>query len=275
MEQQDKKNICKTVFHVKEMDCPSEENLVRMKLQTFDNEISELDFDLSKRQVFITHDRNAMEQIVKSMDELDLGATVLNSETVDLINNEATTNLQQKNVLVKVLVVNALFFLFEMTVGLVSQSMGLIADSLDMLADAAVYGMSLFVVGAAVTKKKRVALFSGIIQTMLALAGMVEVVRRFFFTETVPNFSAMIWMSALALLANVYCLWLLERSKSSDAHMQASMIFSANDVIVNFGVILSGLAVWYFNNRIPDLIIGTIVFVIVMRGAIRILKLSR
>ena len=275
MEQQDKKNICKTVFHVKEMDCPSEENLVRMKLQTFDNEISELDFDLSKRQVFITHDRNAMEQIVKSMDELDLGATVLNSETVDLINNEATTNLQQKNVLVKVLVVNALFFLFEMTVGLVSQSMGLIADSLDMLADAAVYGMSLFVVGAAVTKKKRVALFSGIIQTMLALAGMVEVVRRFFFSDTVPAFSAMIGMSALALLANIYCLWQLERSKSNDAHMQASVIFSANDVIVNFGVILSGFAVWYFNNRIPDLIIGTIVFIIVMRGAIRILKLSR
>jgi Co/Zn/Cd efflux system component len=34
--------------------------------------------------------------------------------------------------------------------------MGLVADSLDMLADAFVYGLSLFAVGAAVSRKKRV-----------------------------------------------------------------------------------------------------------------------
>ena len=82
-------------------------------------------------------------------------------------------------------------------------------------------------------------------------------------------------MSALALIANAYCLWLLEQSRSKDAHIQASVIFSANDVIINLGVIISGLAVWYFESRLPDLIVGAIVFLIVIRGAIRILKLSR
>ena len=81
MEQQEKNSICKTVFHIKEMDCPSEENLVRIKIQPFDNEISGLDFDLSKRQVIITHNRNVLEQIVKSIDELEsyLTSAVLNS----------------------------------------------------------------------------------------------------------------------------------------------------------------------------------------------------
>ena len=156
-----------------------------------------------------------------------------------------------------------------------SRSMGLVADSLDMLADATVYGMSLMVVGAAVGRKKRVARWSGILQTLLAVAGMVEVVRRFVSSSLPPEYAAMIWMSALSLVANAYCLWLLNRQKSGDAHMRASVIFSANDVVVNLGVILSGVAVWVFNSRVPDLVVGAVVFVIVLRGAVRIFKLSR
>ena len=153
--------------------------------------------------------------------------------------------------------------------------MGLVADSLDMLADATVYGMSLMVVGAAVGRKKRVAWWSGLLQSLMAVAGMVEVVRRFVSPSLPPEFAAMIWMSALSLVANAYCLWLLNRQKSGDAHMRASVIFSANDVVVNLGVILSGVAVWIFNSRVPDLVVGAVVFVIVLRGAVRIFKLSR
>jgi Co/Zn/Cd efflux system component len=46
-------------------------------------------------------------------------------------------------------------------------------------------------------------------------------------------------------------------------------------VIINAGVILAGFLVWQLNNQIPDLIIGSIVFLIVIRGAIRILKLAK
>ena len=131
------------------------------------------------------------------------------------------------------------------------------------------------VVGAAVGRKKRMAWWSGLLQSLLAVAGMVEVVRRFVSPSLPPEFAAMIWMSALSLVANAYCLWLLNRQKSGDAHMRASVIFSANDVVVNLGVILSGVAVWIFNSRVPDLVVGAVVFVIVLRGAVRIFKLSR
>jgi len=57
--------------------------------------------------------------------------------------------------------------------------------------------------------------------------------------------------------------------------MKASMIFTSNDVIINIGVIIAGFSVNWLNSNKPDLIIGTIVFILVVQGAIRILKLSK
>lgn len=274
MENNSEQKLRKTTFKVKNMDCPSEENIIRMKLAELGAAVSAIDFDLRHRTLVVTHQLSALDALKATMDGLSLGASMISTADADeapVIDSDES----QHKVLVRVLVVNALFFLFEMAVGLVSRSMGLVADSLDMLADASVYGMSLMVVGAAVASKKRVALWSGILQTLLAVVGLAEVVHRFLSPEVLPEFSAMIWMSALALLANTYCLWQLERSKSNDAHIRTSVIFSANDVIINLGVILSGVAVWYFKSRLPDLIIGSIVFAIVIRGAVHILKLSK
>ena len=265
----------KTIYHVAEMDCPSEERLIRMKLQDFGNDITALDFDLKGRMLTVIHNAERLSEITSALESLDLGASLKDSGISDTNASDESNDSQQRSILVKVLIVNALFFIFEMTTGIISRSMGLVADSLDMLADASVYGLSLLAVGATVVRKKRVALWSGLVQMVLAVSGIVEVVRRFLLPEFTPVFSIMIWMSALALIANAYCLWLLEQSRSKDAHIQASVIFSANDVIINLGVIISGLAVWYFESRLPDLIVGAIVFLIVIRGAIRILKLSR
>jgi Co/Zn/Cd efflux system component len=86
----------------------------------------------------------------------------------------------------------------------------------------------------------------------------------------------MIVVSVMALIANGYCLYLLHKSKSKEeAHMKASMIFTSNDVIINLGVIVAGLLVNWLNSNKPDLIIGTIVFALVIQGAIRILKIGK
>ena len=57
--------------------------------------------------------------------------------------------------------------------------------------------------------------------------------------------------------------------------MQASWIFSTNDVIANIGVILAGGLVLWTSSRIPDLVIGAVIGLVVMRGALRILRLTR
>ncbi len=134
----------------------------------------------------------------------------------------------------------------------------------------------MFAVGGTIVKKKRIAKFAGYFQISLAMIGFVEVLRRFFSTEKLPDFSTMIIISILALIANGFCLYILQKSKGKEeAHIQASMIFTSNDVIINLGVIAAGILVNSLNSNKPDLIIGTIVFALVIQGAFRILKLSK
>jgi Co/Zn/Cd efflux system component len=138
-----------------------------------------------------------------------------------------------------------------------------------------VYGLSLWAVGSTVTRKKKVAKLSGYFQLALALLGLSEVIRRFISFEEVPDFQTMIIVSVLALIANSVCLYLLQKSKSNEAHMKATMIFTSNDIIINTGVIAAGVLVLLTQSKYPDLIIGAIVFLIVVRGAFRILKLGK
>ncbi|MEG3659345.1 cation transporter [Arenibacter palladensis] len=262
----------KTIFEITKMDCPSEENLIRMKLDEISS-IIHLDFDIPNRKLTVFHNGET-EQIEKSVIELHLGGKKISTEQTDRADFKENTN--QKKVLWSVLAINFAFFIIEMATGLISKSMGLVADSLDMLADSFVYGISLIAVGGTLIKKKRIAKLAGYFQITLAIIGFVEVLRRFFGTDKLPDFSTMIIVSIFALIANGICLYILQKSKSKEeAHMKASMIFTSNDVIINLGVIIAGLLVNWLNSSKPDLIIGTIVFVLVIQGAFRILRLSK
>lgn len=234
--------------------------------------IAKLDFRIEDRKLTVYHEEDD-QGILSSLDSLALDTELIRTEeTDDKIESDA--KLQSK-LLWQVLIINFVFFVLEMTFGLVSHSMGLVADSLDMLSDSFVYGLSLFAVGAVVAKKKRIAKFSGYVQILLALIGITEVFRRYFFEGDMPDYLTMIIVSVFALIANWLCLYLLQKSKSEDAHMKASMIFTSNDIIINTGVIIAGILVSVLSDKLPDLIIGSVVFVIVLRGAFRILKLAK
>lgn len=253
------------------MDCPSEENLIRMKLDGHEG-IHNLDFDIPNRNLTITHS-GEVKIIYQLIEELKLGAEIISTEETEYAGNIEENN--QRKLLWAVLLINFAFFVIEMLTGIISLSMGLVADSLDMLADSFVYAISLFAVGSGIRRKKKIATIAGYFQSVLAVIGLMEVIRRFIGFTEVPDFSTMIIVSIFALIGNAFCLYLLQKSKSKDAHMQASMIFTSNDVIINLGVIAAGIFVNVFNSNIPDLLIGIIVFLLVMQGAIRILKLGK
>lgn len=262
----------KTKFHIPKMDCASEEQMIRMKLDG-DPNIKHLDFDIPNRTLFVVHD-NSPSDIEHQIADLDLGSKLV--ESVNDYNAQIIENTQsQSRLLWTVLLINFGFFLVEMTTGFFSRSMGLVADSLDMLADALVYGLSLLAVGGTVARKKNIAKASGYFQLALAIIGFVEVIRRFLGYDSPPVFSTMIIVSILALIANSICLWLLQKSKSDEAHMKASAIFTSNDVIINIGVIVAGGLVYITESNKPDLVVGSLVFVVVLRGAMRILRLSK
>lgn len=261
----------KTTFTIPKMDCASEENLIRLKLDGVAG-VRGLDFDIPARRLTVFHE-GQLRLIEDSVTALNLGGRRLSMEETDAAGFEDAT--RQRKLLWTVLAINFAFFITEMAAGLISRSMGLVADSLDMLADALVYGLSLFAVGGTVARKKSVAKLAGYFQLTLAALGLVEVVRRFAGAEEAPDFFTMIVVSALALAANGTCLYLLQRAKSGEAHMRASTIFTSNDVVINLGVIAAGLLVLWTGSNKPDLVVGSIIFVVVVLGAMRILRLAK
>jgi Co/Zn/Cd efflux system component len=264
--------MLKSEYHIPKMDCPSEENIIRMKLDGV-QVIKKLEFDIENRKLAIIHTREN-EEIRSRLESLNLGAKLTLTDSFDETELRLEDADDQSKLLWSVLIINFGFFVIEMTTGLISNSMGLVADSLDMLADSFVYGLGLWAVGSTILRKKKVARLSGYFQLMLAFWGIIEVIRRFFHFESIPDYRMMIGVSIFALIANAVCLFLLLKSKRNEAHMRASMIFTSNDVIINGGVIAAGILVLLFQSKYPDLIIGSLVFLIVVRGAIRILKLG-
>lgn len=263
----------KSIYNVKKMDCPSEKSLVEAKLGSLES-IKKLEFDLERREVTVFHSEED-ERIGAYLNELNLDSGLKGTSEVNNGDMRVEDSQAQAKLLKTVLYINFGFFLFEIIAGFVSNSMGLVADSLDMLSDATVYAISLFAVGGSLLLKKRVAKLAGYFQILLALLGFVEIIRRSLGFEHMPDFRSMVVVSALALIANMYCLYLFNKSESEDAHMKASWIFTSNDVIINLGVIASGFLVYFLNSNKPDLIIGAIVFIVVINGARKILKLSR
>ncbi len=263
--------MIRTTFKITKMDCPSEENLIRMKLNEIPG-IKKLEFDIPNRKLSVFHESDS-EPIERSIAELNLGGEKIASEHTE--RTDFKEEKSQRKLLWIVFYINFGFFIIEMFTGIISRSMGLVADSLDMLADSFVYGLSIYAVGGSLIKKKKVASMAGYFQIFLAALGFAEVLRRFFDHEEIPDFRTMIIISTLALIANAVGLLLLQRSKSDEPHMQASMIFTSNDIIINLGVITAGALVYFLNSGIPDLLIGTIVFAIVIKGALTILKLGK
>lgn len=265
----------KSIYKISKMDCPSEERLIRMQLEEID-EIKNLEFDIPNRKLTVIHKNNG-DGITQQLDKLNLGSKLIETSADNgiTLTENAMVNRNEKKVLLVVLIINAVFFVIEMTFGWISKSMGLVADSLDMFADASVYGLSLFAVGKAVARKKNIAKLSGYIQLGLAVFGFMEVLRRFLGFEELPDYKTMMIVAGFAFVANMVSLYLLQKQKSEEAHMKASMIFTSNDIVVNLGVIAAGFLVNLLSSNKPDLIIGSIVFIVVARGAFRILKIAK
>ncbi len=182
-----------------------------------------------------------------------------------------SSGVGEKKTLWVLLVINASMFVGEAIAGWLAESTGLLADSLDMFADAAVYATALYAVGKSDVFKLTAARISGVIQMVLGFGVLAEVSRRFIFGSQ-PVSLVMIGVGFLALAANLACVALIAKYRNGEIHMRASWIFSVNDALANLGVIVSGVLVRLLHNPIPDLLIGTIISAIVIKGGIKILK---
>jgi Co/Zn/Cd efflux system component len=261
--------VTRSEFVVEKMDCAAEEQLVRLALEGRCG-VTRLAFDLPERRLTVWHEGEAG-GIAESLAPLRLGARLERSEEAVAVRPPLSETAEGPTLRV-LLAINAAMFVVEAVAGWLADSTGLLSDSLDMFADAAVYGLALFAAGRGSASKLRAAHASGWLQLALAAGAFAEVARRAV-AGSEPEPPAMVGVGLVALAANVTCLVLVARHRHAGAHMRASYIFSANDVLANVGVMAAGLLVAATGSRLPDLVIGSLIAALVLAGAIRILRL--
>ena len=184
------------------------------------------------------------------------------------------TDTAQRRTLILVLGINLLQAVGVGAMGVIADSTGLLGAAFDNLADGAVYGVSLYAATRSDIAKARAATLSGVVLIALGLALLGEVIRRFL-TGADPTGMLMILTALVNAAVNVVCLKLLRAHRNDGVHVQASWIFTQNDMLANIGIAASGVAVIIFASPVPDLLIGLVVVAIGIRGGWEILQRVR
>ena len=180
---------------------------------------------------------------------------------------------KHKNVLVIVLIINAVLFVVEAAAGLLANSTALLADSLDMLGDSLVYGFSLYVLWRSAAWKAKAALLKGAIMAVFGTGVLLEVVYKTI-SGIVPGAATMGMIGALVLLGNGICFLLLFRHRSDDLNMRSTWLCSRNDIIANLSVLVAAVGVKIFEASWPDILVGTAIAGLFLRSAYSVLHES-
>lgn len=177
----------------------------------------------------------------------------------------------QRRVLITVLVINAVMFAGELTVGLIAGSAALIADSADMFGDAFVYALSLYALDRSDRWKAGAALAKGIFILAFGVIVLIEISERIA-SGAPPLSGPMLVMAIIALAANLWCFRLLWRFRDHDLNMASTFECSQNDIIANVAVVLAAIAVWYLHSPWPDILVAAFIAFVFLRSAVRVLR---
>ncbi len=261
----------RSVFRIPGMDCPAEEVQIRTALGDV---ARRLDFDLPGRRLTVLH-AVPVDVVLGRLKALGMGAELAESGPApdEPLASAVADPAGERRTLGVLLAINALMFVVEALAGWWAESSGLVADGLDMFADAAVYGTALYAVGRGAAAQGRAGRLAGVLQLVLALGLFGQVAQHVIYGAE-PLALPMMVVSVLALCANAACLLLVARHRDGGAHMKASYIFSATDVLANLGVIVAGALVAWTGAPWPDWLVGSLIGAMVLAGALRILKLK-
>ncbi len=180
------------------------------------------------------------------------------------------------------LALNLLITLLQVAGGIVANSLGLLSDAAHNLSDVVALGLSLWAVRLGRRQRtptrtyayKRaeilVALFNSAVLVGISVYIVIEAIRRIANPEPVEG----LWVIAFAaggLVINTFAALLL-RSHGHDLNLRAAFLHLVGDAATSFGVMLSGIVIYYTDWSYADPIVSILVSVWITRQAVRIIR---
>ncbi|WP_119459972.1 cation diffusion facilitator family transporter [Rhodospirillaceae bacterium SYSU D60014] len=182
-------------------------------------------------------------------------------------------DLRYRRVLWAALGINAAMFLVEIVAGLAAGSLSLQADALDFLGDAANYGISLFVLGMALSWRASAALLKGASMGLFGLWVLGNAVYQAF-VPTVPEAEIMGVVGFAALVANIAVAAMLFAFRDGDSNRRSVWLCSRNDAIGNLAVLLAATGVFATGTGWPDLMVAGIMAGLALSASVQVVRQS-
>jgi Co/Zn/Cd efflux system component len=181
-----------------------------------------------------------------------------------------TTNSADRKRLRIALLANLAMFVTGLLGWYLADSTSLLADAFDMLADASGYIVAMLAIGRTALFQRNAARWNGGMLILLGAGVFGEVIHRYF-VGSEPQGILIIGFSVLSLLVNGSVLRMLSCYQNSpEIHLRATWVDTRADVVVNLGVLVSGLAITYFRYQSIDLVAGLVIGAYVIKEGLEI-----
>jgi len=175
------------------------------------------------------------------------------------------------------IVLNSVFVVLEVVAGLWSHSLSLLTDAGHNLSDVA--GLALALLAFKLSKVssnqdytygyKRstiiVSFFNALV--LFVAVGFIgyEAVMRFIHPETIAG-GTMAWVAFAGIGINGVTAWLFVKDKDKDLNVKGAYLHMAVDAIVSFGVVISGIIIYFTHWYLIDSAVSLIVAIVILRG---------
>jgi len=181
------------------------------------------------------------------------------------------------------IILNSAFVVVEVIAGLATHSLSLLTDAGHNLSDVA--GLALALLAFKLTKVnasskytygyKRstiiVSFFNALV--LFVAVGFIgyEAIVRFMNPEVIAG-GTMAWVALIGIGINAVTAWLFVKDKDTDLNVKGAYLHMAVDAIVSFGVVISGVIIYFTHLYWIDSAVSLIIAIVILRGTWSLLK---
>lgn len=177
-----------------------------------------------------------------------------------------------KSIVARVAILNLSYFAIEFYFAQRFNSVALFSDSLDFLEDASVNILIFLSFSLAVIWRARLSYIFAFLLLLPGCSFLYNALQQIAKPIT-PNGDGMSIVGLGALCVNIYCAIILNKFKEIKGGLAKAAYFSArNDAIANVLIIIAGIVTLFWLSAIPDLIVGSMIFLMNADSARAILK---